>query len=223
MNYKAICFDLFDTLIGFDENIYRLYHDQIALHLELSKTEFILAWKRTESDAFSGVFPTTFMRCKSVLERLDISSIQKLSLFYNLELQAMKKSVKNVEGIKQLLLLLSKKRIKLGLISNASCAGPDIITASGLASFFLEMVFSFAEGVRKPDPLIYQLATDRLKVKPEETVFIGDGASNELDGARKAGLRAIQFDPYGIHTDSPVLPGIQSCNDTSKLCSILEC
>lgn len=44
----------------------------------------------------------------------------------------------------------------------------------------------------KPDLRIYQLALDRLVVKPEEAVFVDDFAHN-IEAARAIGMEAIQF------------------------------
>ena len=43
----------------------------------------------------------------------------------------------------------------------------------------------------KPDPRIYQQVLQALGVSPEDTIFVGDGGSNELAGARRAGLTAL--------------------------------
>lgn len=37
-----------------------------------------------------------------------------------------------------------------------------------------------------PDKEIYKIAMDMQKVKPEESVFVGDGGSDELYGAKRA-------------------------------------
>ena len=58
-------------------------------------------------------------------------------------------------------------------------------------------VFSATCGLRKPDPRIYRLALDRLGVEPEEAVFVGDGANDELAGAERVGMRAIGVDSPG--------------------------
>jgi len=46
--------------------------------------------------------------------------------------------------------------------------------------------------LRKPDPRIYQLALEQLGVDPGEAIFVGDGANDELAGADRVGMRAVQ-------------------------------
>jgi putative hydrolase of the HAD superfamily len=47
-------------------------------------------------------------------------------------------------------------------------------------------------GVRKPEPEIYQITLDRLGVPAGQALFIDDVDVN-CDGARAAGMRAVQF------------------------------
>ena len=46
----------------------------------------------------------------------------------------------------------------------------------------------------KPDPRIYRIACERLGVEPGECLFVGDGANDELPGAERAGMTAVQLE-----------------------------
>ena len=46
-------------------------------------------------------------------------------------------------------------------------------------------------GMKRRVPQIYQLATNQLGVKPQECLYIGDGSSRELSGAKQAGMNPI--------------------------------
>ena len=48
------------------------------------------------------------------------------------------------------------------------------------------------EKLKKPDPRIYQLMTDRYGIEPEKAVFIDDSPAN-VASARKFGIHAIHF------------------------------
>lgn len=54
------------------------------------------------------------------------------------------------------------------------------------------VVDSGFEGVRKPDPRIYEVTLDRLGVAPQATVFLDDMEIN-CDAARELGMRAVWF------------------------------
>jgi putative hydrolase of the HAD superfamily len=66
----------------------------------------------------------------------------------------------------------------------------------GLREIFTVFFSSCFVRLRKPDPTIYRLALDMIQKTREECCFIDDRPLN-LEGARKAGIRAIQFQDAG--------------------------
>ena len=61
---------------------------------------------------------------------------------------------------------------------------------------FDEIVDSCDVGLRKPDPAIYRLTCERLKVAPEAAVFLDD-TRRHVESARQVGLHAILVrDPW---------------------------
>jgi putative hydrolase of the HAD superfamily len=48
-------------------------------------------------------------------------------------------------------------------------------------------------GFSKPDPRIYALASEELGVAASDCLFVGDGANDELAGAERAGMTALQL------------------------------
>jgi len=85
-----------------------------------------------------------------------------------------------------------KPRYRLGVLSNAWSDSEREIRERlpGLLDFFDDVIFSAQVGLAKPDTRIYQLAVERLDVRPNEAVFIDDVEKN-VQGAREAGLFAI--------------------------------
>jgi putative hydrolase of the HAD superfamily len=62
---------------------------------------------------------------------------------------------------------------------------------ASLSSYFDVVVESAVEGLRKPDPRIYELTCARLDVEPGETVFLDDLGVN-LKSARALGMTTIK-------------------------------
>ena len=60
-----------------------------------------------------------------------------------------------------------------------------------MASLFDDVIFSCDVGILKPDKEIYELAMAHLNVKPEASMFVGDGGSSELMGAKLVGMRTV--------------------------------
>jgi putative hydrolase of the HAD superfamily len=53
-------------------------------------------------------------------------------------------------------------------------------------------IYSHEEGVRKPDPRIFALASERLGIPPSEIVFLDDVPHN-VNAARAGGFQAVLF------------------------------
>lgn len=68
-------------------------------------------------------------------------------------------------------------------------AGEDWLAT--LLGYFDVIVESSKVGVRKPDPAIYQLACERLRVAPDQAVFLDDLGIN-LKPARAMGMTTIK-------------------------------
>ena len=83
--------------------------------------------------------------------------------------------------------------LKIGLISNAAFDEVAAWEESPLAPLFDAFLVSCHEGVMKPDVEIYHRAAQRLGVRPEACLFVGDGGSREHEGARAAGMRTVLF------------------------------
>ena len=81
---------------------------------------------------------------------------------------------------------------KVGLISNAWSGLRALITREKFDDVFDEMIISAEVGLMKPDPRIYRLALEKLKARPEESVFLDDVLVN-VEAARSTGMNAIQF------------------------------
>jgi putative hydrolase of the HAD superfamily len=81
----------------------------------------------------------------------------------------------------------------LGMISVCAQEVPQVWDETPLGGKFDATVFSCEVGVSKPDPRIYEIACERLRVEPADCLFVGDGANDELPGAERAGMSALQL------------------------------
>lgn len=82
---------------------------------------------------------------------------------------------------------------RTGILSNAwANAREFLIRQPAIRAAFDTLVISAEEGLRKPQPEIYERALRRLGVAPGEAVFVDDMPEN-VAAARQAGLAAIHF------------------------------
>ena len=94
--------------------------------------------------------------------------------------------------VASLIAALGKAGVRLGVVSNGFKEDVLPWPRCALAPAFHATAFSCDEGVAKPSPEIYRRAIERLGVRPEGAVFVGDGGDNELAGAEQIGLRAFR-------------------------------
>jgi len=82
---------------------------------------------------------------------------------------------------------------RLALLSNADTMEVSAWPDSPARAFFDAAVFSCDVGLLKPDPEAYCHACREMGVLPEHCVFVGDGGSDELAGAKRVGMKAVQM------------------------------
>jgi putative hydrolase of the HAD superfamily len=94
-------------------------------------------------------------------------------------------------GALRLLGTLRAAGFRLGLLSDCSSELCEAWAGTPYAPLIDAAVFSWQEGLRKPDPRLYATVSGRLGVPPAECWYVGDGGSREHDGARRAGMRPV--------------------------------
>jgi putative hydrolase of the HAD superfamily len=101
-------------------------------------------------------------------------------------------------------LLRLKGRVLVGSITNGNA---DLQTI-GLARHFEASVAAPQLGVAKPDPAIFLAGCRLLGVAPQEAVYVGDDVLLDVQGAQRAGMRAVWMNRNGSnkHTEHGVVP-----------------
>ena len=103
-------------------------------------------------------------------------------------------------------------KVALGTISN----GFADLEAIGLDGHFGVSLAAHRFGTAKPDPAIFHAACAALQVAPAETVYVGDDPLLDVDGAQKAGLRAVWMNRFGRSLPARVTPDA-SCTSLLEL------
>ncbi len=87
---------------------------------------------------------------------------------------------------------LKQDNYLIGMITNGKGQFQmDNVKALKIDSYIDSILISDWEGVKKPDPIIFKRASERLKVYPEECVFIGDHPEKDVRAARDGGMIGI--------------------------------
>lgn len=190
-NIEAIFFDLFFTLIIPKYHLQQNENDVLGLSIEewelYAENEMI--YKRRAM----GIVNSQEEIINEIVDKMpfSVSEIQKKNLLA-FRRERMKNALINVEfEIVETIQELHDNGIKIGLISNADIIDAMYWSESPLYNLFNDAVFSYEAMCLKPNSDIYNIAIQRMNVNPEKSVFVGDGGSDELLGARKAGMKIV--------------------------------
>jgi putative hydrolase of the HAD superfamily len=100
-------------------------------------------------------------------------------------------------GAVELLQALRARGLRTGMVSNFDHRLPALLDALGLAPLLDVVVLPADAGAAKPAPRIFAAALARLGVGAAATVYVGDDADDDIAGAERAGLRAVDVTGVG--------------------------
>jgi len=192
MTVHAVIFDLGGVVLGSPLHAIRAYERELGLPVNAinrvaAHTAPHGAWSRLERGELSmeAFYPAFEADCaaaghtisaRDMMARMSEAAVPRESM------------LRAIERIREAGLLTA------ALTNNwaSEDRGPDDGTRA-LRDRFHVFIESSVEGLRKPDPRIYELACDRLGVAPRESAFLDDIGVN-LKSARALGMRTIKVD-----------------------------
>jgi putative hydrolase of the HAD superfamily len=132
------------------------------------------------------------------------------------------KSTKNIE---EFLLYLRKENIRSSVVSNISFSGEALRNriSALLPQNDFEFILATSEYVfRKPHRRVFELATRKARLEPNEIWYCGDNGICDVDGAKEAGLFPVWYN--GAHEGHIYTPQNECLiiSDWLELVEILE-
>ena len=97
------------------------------------------------------------------------------------------------EGAEAFAVAMAAAGIKTAVVSNWDLRLRPLLAELGVMAWVDLIVVSAEEGVEKPDPEIFVRTCTRLRVAPAHAIVVGDSYDDDVEGARRAGLRALHF------------------------------
>jgi len=199
VTFKGVIFDLYGTLVElYVGPRYEAMFRRIADILNVSPEEMRRYWRTSMYDRSIGVIPDNKTAFRAMMDELgkpvteaQLDQISQIRLDYTARSLAPRAdTLKTLRAIRA-------AGVKTALVSDCTSEIPAVWPDSAFEGLFDATIFSCSVGIKKPDPRIYQMALDRMGLKPEDCLYVGDGSSRELTGARAVGLRAILIrDPH---------------------------
>ena len=244
--YRAILFDLFDTLVRFDRerlplvrvsgkeirsSVGRLHEvlSASAPHVTLEALHGAMgeSWKEAERlraiDHREVAAPERFaylFRCLSLdPEACAPGLITTLIETHRAELA---RAVKFPPHYRALLDDL-REHYRMAVVSNFDYTPTAlaILGAAGIVDHFELIVVSDTVGWRKPAPLIFRQTLDRMGLGPADVLFVGDRIDIDVAGARALGMDAAWINPEAESVPPGLEPPTYDLRDLADLRSLL--
>jgi putative hydrolase of the HAD superfamily len=108
------------------------------------------------------------------------------------------------EGARDALAEVRRLGYRMGVVSNAEGQVARDLDRAGFAGMFETVVDSHLVGVEKPDPAIFAIAVERMRLDPGSTLFLGDLPSVDVAGAQAAGLSPMLLDRHDLYPEVEV-------------------
>jgi putative hydrolase of the HAD superfamily len=183
VRFRAVIFDLWETLVDWPVDDARQLTQRIAAHVGLDDNAFMRAWEENYRLRETGPLAAAYRALGLPEEHIDVHVAARHDLA--------RRALSPRKGVIETLDELRQRGLRLGLISVCSEEVPALWSQTPLAERFDATTFSSECGVMKPEPEIYLRTADALGVDPMETLYVGDGANDELRGARDVGMTPV--------------------------------
>lgn len=193
---KAVFFDLFHTLFGFDRSQIRSQHTATLLGIPEESWDHIVFNK--SENRLRGLDRDKYSIIRELAHQYD-PSISEETIRHAADIRE-RRFYEGLTGFRsprfEVLKRLRQQGEKIGLISNADSIEVLGWFVSEFPQHFDSVTFSYEIGYLKPEPEIYLHALNTLQVKADDAIFVGDGGSEELRGAKNLGFTTVMTTEY---------------------------
>jgi putative hydrolase of the HAD superfamily len=221
--YKAVLFDLDDTLLDRDmavhklflKNLYEWYEDishsardeMLYRFRDLDKSSYGNNNKSRILAPFFKEFPPKY--------RVPDNEIQ---LFWDHHFP----HCFSIDAATMNTIMNLKHHVQIAIITNGSTTRQKAkIKSTNLDLVFDVVIISEEEGTRKPGQRIFELALQRLNVQPEDALFVGDDLEKDIGGSHNADIKGIWFNPRNKKKKTIIKP-YAVIRSIAGLCRILN-
>lgn len=212
MRYDAVIFDLFGTLIDiWPQSTYDRVSEQVCAALDVPADQFRRLWMECSPQRNRGEFGGTEEDIQHVCRMIGANpSHARIVAATELRLDLQRRNQQPRPGAIATLRELKAKGYKVALVSDAYKDVPRVWGDSQFATLMDTAIFSCDMGVTKPDPKMYQTACERIAIAPERCVYVGDGGSSELTGAKAMGMTPVLIRVDYDHEFDPRRPDLEN-------------
>ena len=198
MNYKGILLDLDDTLYNYDiaheEGTYAvLSYTSNLLNKSKNEIEYMLLQaKKSVKKDLSGTAAShnRLLYFQRMLEGFNVNAQLHALKIYEIYWVTFLNSMQLYPGVNEFIEF--SKGIPICLVTDLTAhIQHRKLDKLGLCQHINFMVSSEEAGREKPDPYIFLLALDKLKLRKNEVIMIGDNFNKDIIGASSIGINSF--------------------------------
>lgn len=175
MCLRAVAFDLFGTLIGLDDPLFRR---QAPRALGVAPRVWLQAVRRV---GLRQAFPSVEALAEALAQACQVGDPQRASRQLSEGLFHQLASARVYPAVTATLGFLQRRGYTLAVVSNLSSAHLRLLDHLQLRGFFALVLASCETGLSKPDERVFSALARRLGCPPGEILVVGD--SEVADGA----------------------------------------
>jgi HAD superfamily hydrolase (TIGR01549 family) len=98
------------------------------------------------------------------------------------------------KGVKEMLQHLKMLRLKLGIVANIWSGGMSpVLKRLDIQGFFDTIVASSDVGFKKPDPRIFSLVLNHLRLRAEQVIMVGDNPGTDILASHNYGMKTARL------------------------------
>jgi putative hydrolase of the HAD superfamily len=213
---EAVAFDLDGTLypnLNFYPRIIPFVLKEWKFLYAFGQARNIIRSRQEECEMENRDFYTVQAQETAKILKLDDSSVETIKEKIERDIyrgwEPHFKKVKLFPYIKKTLRLLREKRLKIGLLSDFPYRRK--IDNLGLEAFWDAAICSEEVGVLKPGDKPFFLLAERLGVRSEQMLYVGNSIRYDVQGAHRAGMKTAlktSFFRTAVHTSRQKLADV---------------
>jgi FMN hydrolase / 5-amino-6-(5-phospho-D-ribitylamino)uracil phosphatase len=220
----AVTFDFGQTLCDLDSAMLarRLGERGVAARAEQLEAGVTAAWRAYDAAIAAGLggHPwKTFMA--RLLESAGVAGPARDAAVDWLWTEQPRRNLwrRPIAGMIELVRELRGAGVPVGVVSNSEGRLEELVAELGWASDFAVIADSGRLGMEKPETPIFRWTAERLGAPLEQIVHVGDSWGADVDGARRAGMRAIWFRARTLSGPSaqPLPPEIRRAEEAAEV------
>ncbi|PGL40145.1 HAD family hydrolase [Bacillus cereus] len=187
----AVLFDLDGTLLDRHQSLERFIHDQynrFSLHFtNIEQAEYCSRFLELDNNGYTWkdkVYAT-------LLYEYNITTLTPEQLLYDY-ITNFQHHCTPFPNMHELLQRLTQQNIKIGIITNGfTDFQMNNLRALNIHTYTNIILVSEAEGIKKPHREIFERALQKLNVKAEECLYVGDHPENDVLGSEQVGILGV--------------------------------